>query len=127
MPTIKKVWTSSFVLFSGGFSIMLLALLTFLNNRFPSSKLVSYPFIVYGSNALIAFIFSKMLIPIMDLSVFGETSIRQTGYHFFLNIGLTSQGTSFIHLRFPRIIISRFTDFVQTQIFFKIVMSAASH
>jgi predicted acyltransferase len=97
MPIIKKVCTSSFVLFSGGFSIMLLALITFLNNRFPSSKLVFYPFIVYGSNALIAFILSNMLMPIMDLSLFGETSIRQTGYNFFLNIGLASQWASFMY------------------------------
>ena len=54
-PIIKSIWTSSFALFSGGFSLVALAGLTVLINRYKGSALL-FPARVYGSNALLAFV-----------------------------------------------------------------------
>ncbi len=98
MPIIKKIWTSSFVLLSGGFSIILLALIILLYKNVLMSKSLFYPFMVYGSNALLAFIVSTLLMSIMDMPLFiNEASIRLTGFQFFLNFGIDGQWASFMY------------------------------
>ncbi len=85
MPIIKKIWTSSFVLLSSGFSILTLGIVQLLINYLPKTKKLFFPFIVYGANAILAFTVSNMLIPIFELKV-SEQSIRDIGYHFFRSI-----------------------------------------
>lgn len=79
-PIIKSIWTSSFALFSGGFSLFVLASLTVFLNRFKAST-VLLPARVYGSNALLAFVICWLLMPVIDAPLIhvndGMTSIRQ--------------------------------------------------
>ena len=72
MPAIKKIWTSSFVLLSSGFSILLLAFIRFLLTKYLVTKKILYPFIVYGANAIVAFMLSNMLIPVFDMLIAKE-------------------------------------------------------
>ncbi len=69
-PVNKKLWTSSFVLFAAGFSLLLLALAIWLvdivnspeNGVTPEKRARRFmPFLVFGTNALGAYIFSELL------------------------------------------------------------------
>jgi predicted acyltransferase len=62
-PINKKLWTSSYVLFAAGFSLLLLALCLMLVDRRKSSvksRLLA-PWVVFGTNAIAAYVFSELL------------------------------------------------------------------
>ncbi len=64
-PLIKKIWTSSFALFSGGVSLLALVLLervAALAPRNSTGRVLS----AFGANALLAFVISGLLGPLMD-------------------------------------------------------------
>ena len=66
-PINKKLWTSSYVLFAGGLSLLLLALcllIVDLREKSPTSSRRSRflsPVLVFGTNAIAAYIFSELL------------------------------------------------------------------
>jgi predicted acyltransferase len=60
-PLNKRLWTSSFVLFTGGISMVLLASLYWLIDGPPSVKRGLRPWIALGTNALAAYILSELL------------------------------------------------------------------
>jgi predicted acyltransferase len=66
-PINKKLWTSSYVLFAGGLSLLLLALclvVVDMRQKSPAksgqSRFLS-PFLVFGTNAITAYVFSELL------------------------------------------------------------------
>jgi predicted acyltransferase len=64
-PINKKLWTSSYALFAGGLSLLLLALCTLIVDR-PKKNLGrsprwTTPFFVFGTNAIAAYVFSELL------------------------------------------------------------------
>jgi predicted acyltransferase len=66
-PINKKLWTSSYVLFAGGLSLLLLALCLLVvdvRDKTPTtsgrSRFLS-PFLVFGTNAIAAYVFSELL------------------------------------------------------------------
>jgi predicted acyltransferase len=66
-PINKKLWTSSYVLFAGGLSLLLLALcllIVDLREKSPTkpdhSRFLT-PFFVFGTNAISAYVFSELL------------------------------------------------------------------
>ena len=69
-PINKKLWTSSYVLFAGGLSLLLLALTMFLVDRHPSGEpdtdrhrsfRALFPFFVFGTNSIAAYVISELL------------------------------------------------------------------
>ena len=69
-PLNKNLWTSSYVLFAAGLSLLLLALCYWLIdirrfNQKPAGKALIFPWLVFGSNAIFAFVFSNALVEIM--------------------------------------------------------------
>ena len=69
-PLNKNLWTSSYVLFSAGWSLLLLALFHWLidirrMNEKPAGKALLWPWLVFGSNAITAFVLSNFLVEIM--------------------------------------------------------------
>jgi predicted acyltransferase len=66
-PINKKLWTSSYVLFAGGLSLLLLALcllIVDLRDKTPGTSSHSRflnPFLVFGTNAIAAYVFSELL------------------------------------------------------------------
>jgi predicted acyltransferase len=66
-PINKKLWTSSFVLFAGGFSLLLLALCLVIvdlprnSSTGPDRSRFLTPFFVFGTNAISAYVFSELL------------------------------------------------------------------
>jgi predicted acyltransferase len=66
-PINKKLWTSSYVLFAGGLSLLLLALCLLIvdlpkkaSNSSDRSRFLT-PFLVFGTNAITAYVFSELL------------------------------------------------------------------
>ena len=66
-PLNKNLWTSSYVLFSAGLSLLLLALCYWLIdvrglNDSPAGKALLWPWLVFGSNAITAFVLSNLFV-----------------------------------------------------------------
>ena len=60
-PLNKRVWTSSYVLFTAGISIALLAMLFWFIDGPPRVRRGLTPWLIFGTNALTAYIFSEVL------------------------------------------------------------------
>jgi predicted acyltransferase len=69
-PINKNLWTSSYVLYSAGWSLLLLTLcywlidLRRLNDK-PVGKALLWPWLVFGSNAITAYVLSNFLVELM--------------------------------------------------------------
>jgi predicted acyltransferase len=89
-PINKNLWTSSYVIFTSGFAVMVLAVCMWIVDV-KGWKKWAWPFLVFGSNAITAFFFATLL---SKLSVIyhvqaGGRAITWHGYvynHFFRNI-----------------------------------------
>jgi predicted acyltransferase len=69
-PINKNLWTSSYVLFSAGWSLLLLALCHYLVDvrRIPQTRAgewAIFPWLVFGSNAIAAFVLSNFVVEVM--------------------------------------------------------------
>ncbi len=69
-PLNKNLWTSSYVLFSAGLSLLLLALCYWLIdirrlNATPVGKCILWPWLVFGSNAIAAYLVSNLIVETM--------------------------------------------------------------
>jgi predicted acyltransferase len=94
-PLNKKLWTSSFVLFAGGWSLLLLALSIWLVDivRAPKSSedkaqrsRAFMPFLVFGTNAIVAYVFSELLAGAIDNIRVGTGNLQQWLYHLILAV-----------------------------------------
>jgi predicted acyltransferase len=84
-PINKKLWTSSYVLFAGGLSLVLLAVCLALvdrrarkagESRQPG---VAIPFLVFGTNAIAAYVFSELLASALSAVPLGADRNLQQG------------------------------------------------
>jgi predicted acyltransferase len=72
-PINKKLWTSSYVLFAAGWSLLLLALAIWIVDVLGAHKSEAarrkafMPFLVFGTNAIAAYVFSELLPGVMSL------------------------------------------------------------
>lgn len=77
-PLNKRLWTSSFVLWTGGISLVTLGVLIWLIDLRKKASRVVYPAVVFGTNALAAYIFSELLAALLDtLKLPGSTNSLQ--------------------------------------------------
>jgi predicted acyltransferase len=60
-PINKKLWTSSFVLFTAGCTLLLLAICFYATEIKQWTRGWTYPWLVFGSNAITAYVFSELL------------------------------------------------------------------
>lgn len=77
-PIVKHIWTSSFVLFSGGLCYLLLALFYLLIDVF-NWKGWAFPFVVIGSNAIVAYMLGHLIDFRLIGDVFVEGLTKYTG------------------------------------------------
>ena len=80
-PIIKNIWTATFVLFSGGFSLVLLAVLSLVSALPPLGQAL-FPLQVYGANPLLAYLICFLFAPVIDINWAqkpGYASIRSVG------------------------------------------------
>jgi predicted acyltransferase len=85
-PFIKNLWTSTFAVFSSGFTIFWLAVLMPLS-QLPGFRSLFAPARVFGENPLLAYILCFLMAPLIDAGWFGSAaaprSLRNTGQAFF--------------------------------------------
>jgi predicted acyltransferase len=60
-PINKKLWTSSYVLFAAGCTLLLLAICYYAVEIKEWTRGWTYPWLVFGSNAITAYVFSELL------------------------------------------------------------------
>lgn len=83
IPIVKKLWTPSFALLSGGFSVLLLVLLALLGRPGAAAPWAA-PIRVFGANATLAFILITLLDTVMQLPLLAagsahDAAARQLG------------------------------------------------
>ncbi|MHB1936635.1 MAG: acyltransferase family protein [Acidobacteriaceae bacterium] len=90
-PINKELWTSSFVLFAGGISMLLLALFMWLVDRphEPQSRrtrsVFNKPLLVFGTNAITAYVFSELLSSgLSSIPVHPRMNLQETLYQSIL-------------------------------------------
>lgn len=66
-PVNKKMWTSSYVLVSAGYSLALLAFCYWIIEVKNWRKGWTWPWLIFGSNAIVAYMISELLPSILDL------------------------------------------------------------
>ena len=76
-PINKALWTSSFVLYTGGLATIGLALSYWLIDV-QGYKKFTYPFVVFGTNAITAYVLSGFIPHYMGMIKIGGSSIYQT-------------------------------------------------
>lgn len=76
-PINKALWTSSFVLYTGGMATVALAFCYWIIDV-QGHKRFTYPFVVFGANAITAYVLSGFIPHYMDMIHFGGKSIYQT-------------------------------------------------
>jgi predicted acyltransferase len=75
-PIIKHLWTSSFVLFSGGLSILLLAVFYCILDVFQIRKW-AFVFVVIGANAIVTYMFGEFFsASYLDKVIFGSAAAQ---------------------------------------------------
>jgi predicted acyltransferase len=95
-PLNKKLWTSSFVLFAGGLSLLLLALSIWIvdirntpasnEDRARRSRRFT-PLLVFGTNAITAYVFSELLAGAIDnIHLSSGGNLQQWLYHSILAV-----------------------------------------
>ena len=103
-PINKNLWTSSFVLYAAGWSLLTLALCYwFIDmrrlNDTRAGKALLWPWLVFGSNAITAFVVSNLIVKIMlwikvadSFSATGKpvTAWLWTYHHLFARNGSTN-------------------------------------
>jgi predicted acyltransferase len=77
IPINKKIWTPSFVLLSAGFSLVVLAALSVVVDRWRWRRGLT-PSLVFGSNAILAFALANLLSPLEPLVQWNAGSHAQT-------------------------------------------------
>jgi len=95
-PLNKKLWTSSFVLFAGGLSLLLLALSIWTvdiqnaaagnQDRSRRTRLFT-PLLVFGTNAITAYVFSELLSSTLEsIHLRSSSNLQEWLYHSILAI-----------------------------------------
>jgi predicted acyltransferase len=87
-PLNKKMWTSSFVLAAGGWSLLLFAVFTWAVEmrgwgRQGASQKLAWPWLVFGSNAIAAYMFSELLPGALGLVHFQSSGSDTTPLHWW--------------------------------------------
>ncbi len=83
-PINKKLWTSSYVLFSAGIALVLLSIFYYLIEIRGWKKIWTYIWIVFGMNAITAYVFSEFLGPVMSWIRFpGGGNLRRYLVNYF--------------------------------------------
>jgi len=94
-PLNKNMWTSSFVLVAGGYSLLLLTLCFWAIDVHGWRKGWTWPWLVFGSNAIVAYMFSELLPGVLDHITVSDGAGRHA------NLDLVIFKNSFAHIPNP--------------------------
>ncbi len=94
-PLNKNMWTSSYVLYTGGIAAITLAVLMWLIDEKGYRKL-AIPSIQFGSNAITAYILSNIIILPFSMGVFNGNTIQEAYMSGFINLGVQPELASLV-------------------------------
>jgi len=66
-PINKRLWTSSYVLFAAGWTLLFLAICYFVIEIRKHDGAWTYPWKVFGSNAIVTYVFSELLSTVLEI------------------------------------------------------------
>lgn len=93
-PINKRLWTSSYVLLAFGISILLLTICYWWIDVRKQPGKIRNIWIIFGENAITAYMFSELLAPALDAIHFGKITLREWIYsHSFARIPDPSIGS----------------------------------
>lgn len=95
-PLNKNLWSSSFVLWSGGLAMLFLAAAILLVDLFGWRK-GAWPGQVFGANAITTYALSGMLIPVFYGSLFGRPALNTFFMDLATGIGLPAELASLLY------------------------------
>ncbi|MHA7128380.1 acyltransferase family protein [Algoriphagus namhaensis] len=94
-PINKKIWTSSYVLLTVGWDLVLLALLIYLV-EVKEKRQWTYFFQVFGRNPLILYVASGVVITLMSIIPVGDQSLKGAIYENLFDSWLSPKNASFL-------------------------------
>jgi predicted acyltransferase len=94
-PMNKHIWTSSYVLFSSGLAMLFLATCIWIIDIKKKTRFFHFG-IVFGSNAIFAYVLHSMLWRIFQIPIFNEKGIQQNWMDFGISTGTDPQLISLI-------------------------------
>ena len=93
-PMNKHIWTSSYVLFSSGLAMLFLASCIWIIDLKKKTKPFHFG-IVFGSNAIFAYVLHSMLWRLFQIPIFNEKGIQQNWMDFGISTGSRSSANIF--------------------------------
>ncbi|HEX3436027.1 MAG TPA: heparan-alpha-glucosaminide N-acetyltransferase domain-containing protein, partial [Pseudacidobacterium sp.] len=84
-PINKKLWTSSYVLFAAGWSLLGLSICYWVVEIKQWKRGWTFPWLVFGSNAIAAYVFSELLSPTLWAFKFGSEH-KSLGQMIYANV-----------------------------------------
>jgi predicted acyltransferase len=105
LPINKKLWTSSYVLYAGGWSVLILAACYLILEMKPGHRRWTFPWLAFGTNAIVAYVLSELLSSALaDFHVNAQLSVQQYLYQgFFQNIGTPAFGSLIYSILFTAV------------------------
>ncbi|GGG85849.1 acyltransferase family protein [Edaphobacter dinghuensis] len=105
LPINKKLWTSSYVLYAGGWSVLILTACYFALEIKQWRGQWTYPWVVFGTNAITAYVLSELLSSAVAVfHVNSNQSLQQFVYSgFFYHIGTPAFGSLVYSILFAAI------------------------
>jgi predicted acyltransferase len=124
-PINKKLWTSSYVLFAAGCTLLLLAICFYAVEIKEWTKGWTFPWLVFGSNAITAYVFSELLAAGLDTVVVHDggrvTDLQQYIYfHWFFPVINPSFGSLLYAIAFVLVCFLPVLFLYRKKIFIKI-------
>ncbi|AEU38098.1 acyltransferase family protein [Granulicella mallensis] len=101
-PINKKLWTSSYVLYAGGLSILLLAVAYYVIEIRQLRGRWTYPLLVFGTNAITVYVISELLSSAVAVFKVNQTQSFQVYVysHYFIHLGTPAIGSLIYSLLF---------------------------
>jgi predicted acyltransferase len=101
-PINKKLWTSSYVLYAGGLSLLLLAIAYYVIEIRQLRGRWTYPLLVFGTNAITAYVISELLSSAVAVFKVNQTQSFQVYVysHYFIHLGTPAIGSLIYSLLF---------------------------
>ncbi len=93
-PVNKNLWTSSYVMVTSGFALLLLGTLYWFVDVLKYQKWIPF-FVAFGVNAITAYVLHGLLIDLFVIPV-GNTTLKEASYQGLVNIGLGIKLASFV-------------------------------
>ncbi|MTI87743.1 MAG: DUF5009 domain-containing protein [Balneolaceae bacterium] len=107
-PINKTLWTSSYVLYSGGIAMSCTAFCMWVMD-FKGHKKIARPFVAFGSNALLAYLLSEMTTALLHRIPWGESTVAAKLSSALLSL-FTDYSFSEIGVGHPDLFIAKFAS-----------------